>query len=87
MARLRHNLPNTLVAMAISLVGDADFVRREIGCSPANFTAYCAAQQQPPWPEHDRLIQLIVREQQKVIARNRDLISQIRAKTQNAEAV
>jgi hypothetical protein len=86
MARLRHNLPNTLIAMAISLV-DADFVRREIGCSPANFTAYCAAQQQPPWPEHDRLIQLIVREQQKVIARNRDLISQIRAKTQNAEAV
>jgi hypothetical protein len=76
-------LPSTssrLIAMAVSLVGDVETVRQKIGSSPADFRDYCAGQKEPPWPELDRLITLIVREQGQLIARNRELLAEIRAR-------
>ena len=65
--------------MAVSLVGDAELVRKEIGCSEDDFGDYCAADKEPPWPQFDRLVQLIVREQGKLIAQNRELLARTRA--------
>ena len=70
---------SSLIATAVSLVGP-EAVRKEIGCSEADFLAYCGSQKDPTWPEIDRLIQLLVREQGKVIAKNRELMAGIRAK-------
>ena len=43
------------------------------------FLKYCASEREPPWPEFDRLIALIVREQGKLIAKNRELLAAQRA--------
>lgn len=75
------NLPDTssrLIAMAVSLVGEVQAVVREMKCSSADFLEYCAGRKEPPWHELDRLIQLIVREQGNLIAKNRELLAQIR---------
>jgi hypothetical protein len=80
-------LPSTssrLIAMAVSLVGDVETVRQEIGSSHADFRDYCAGQKEPPWPELDRLIVLIVREQGKLIAKNRELLAKIRGRVGDA---
>jgi hypothetical protein len=81
MERAPDKLPNTssrLIAMAVSLVGEADQVRQAMQCSNEDFREYCAASKEPPGPEFDRLIQLIIREQGKMLAKNRELIGRIR---------
>ena len=83
MDRVPRKLPNNssrLIAMAASLVGEAELVRQEMECSQADFRAYCTGRREPPIAELDRLIQLIVREQGKEVARNRELLSQARAR-------
>jgi hypothetical protein len=83
MDRAPPKLPNTtsrLIAMAASLVGEAEQVRAHMACSAADFLEYCAGRKEPPMPEFDRLISLIVREQGKIIAANRELIARIRAR-------
>jgi hypothetical protein len=45
-----------------------------------DFLKYCAGEREPPWPELDRLIALIVREQGKLIAKNRELLAAQRGK-------
>ena len=80
--RAPPKLPNTasrLIAMAASLVGEVEAVRLAMGCSNADFLEYVGSKKEPPWPEFDRLIQLILREQGKMIAKNRELMSEIRA--------
>jgi hypothetical protein len=64
--------------MAVSLVGEAQSVMREMKCSSADFLEYCAGQKEPSSHEFDGLIQLIVREQGILIARNRELIAKNR---------
>jgi hypothetical protein len=81
MDRLNGKLPNTcsrLIAMAVSLAGSAQAVREEMRASEADFTEYCAGQKEPSWPELNRLVTLIVREQGRMIAQNRELIARIR---------
>ena len=61
-------LPNTssrLIALAVSLVGSAQAVSTEMRCSDEAFLDYCAGKKEPSWPELDRLVGLIVREQGK----------------------
>lgn len=66
-----HNLAAKLIAMAVSLVGDADAVRKEMACSQSDFEAYCAGRKAPSQEEFERLVGLIVREQGKLIGANR----------------
>ena len=79
-------LPNTasrLIAMAVSLVGEAEPVRDVMHASHEDFRAYCAGEKELPYGELDRLIALIIREQGKIIAKNRELIAEIRAKRED----
>jgi hypothetical protein len=81
MDRVPGELPNTasrLIAMAVSLVGEAPQVRACMKCSDADFREYCEGRREPSFPELDRLIQLIVREQGKLIAQNREFLRRIR---------
>ena len=76
------NLPNTcsrLIAMAVSFVGEAQSVALEMKCSNADFLEYCAGLKEPTLAELDRLIGLIVSEQAKLIAQNREFLAQTRA--------
>lgn len=68
--------------MAVSLVGSAEAVQAELKCSASDFREYCSGNTPIPWHELDKLISLIVREQGMIIAKNRELIAQIRAKRQ-----
>jgi hypothetical protein len=84
MDRVPAKLPNTssrLIAMAASLIGDAESVRKEMGCSLADFAEYCTGRKEPSWPEFDRLIELVVREQSRLIARNRAFLAKTRARS------
>ena len=81
MERVPPKLPNTssrLIAMAVSFVGEAQSVALEMKCSNLDFLEYCAGQKEPPLDELDRLIGLIIREQAKLIAQNRELLEKMR---------
>ena len=85
MERIAGKLPNTssrLIAMAASLVGSAAAVMVAMQCKHADFPEYAAGRKEPTWPELDRLITLIVREQGKIIAKNREVIAERRARLQ-----
>jgi hypothetical protein len=82
--RAPPKLPNTssrLIAMAVSLVGEAQSVALEMKCSNEDFLEYCAGHKEPLPQEFDRLITLIIREQGRMIAKNRQLLADIRAQT------
>jgi hypothetical protein len=68
-----------LIGMAVSLVGEAQSVAHEMKCSNADFLEYCAARKEPPAQELDRLITLIIREQGRMIAKNRELLAALGA--------
>jgi hypothetical protein len=73
--------PNTssrLIAMAVSFVGEAQSVALEMKCSNVDFLEYCAGEKEPPLDELDRLIGLILREQARLIAQNRELLAKKR---------
>jgi hypothetical protein len=79
--RALEKLPNTasrLIALAVSLIGGATEVMKAMGCSAQDFQAYCSGQKEPTWPEIDRLTALIVREQERVIAQNREAMAKAR---------
>ena len=81
MDRVPPKLPNTssrLIAMAVSLVGSAARVMGEMKCSAHHFRQYCEGRTEPTLPEFERLVTLIVREQGKMIARNREMVAAIR---------
>lgn len=80
--RKRPNSTSGLIAMAVSLVGEREFVRETMNSSPEDFEDYCAGQKEPSLSEFDRLVNLIIAEQAKIIVRNRELIAKIRAKQQ-----
>lgn len=65
--------------MAVSLVGEAQSVALEMKCSNADFLGYCAGGKEPSPQELERLITLIVREQGRMISRNRQLLADLRA--------
>ena len=74
------NTTSRLIALAVSLVGSPDDVKAAMKCSDADFLAYCDGRKEPSWPELDRLITLIVREQSAIIAKNRELLDEHRAR-------
>jgi hypothetical protein len=78
--RVPSKLPSCssrLIAMAVSLVGEAQSVMLEMRCSRVDFRDYCLGWKEPSAEEFDRLIDLIVIEQRKMIDRNRELIARI----------
>ena len=78
-----HTLATQLIAMAVSLVGDAEAVRQAMGCSELDFQAYCAGRIALSQAEFERLVGVIIREQGNLIAANRDLLAQIREKAKH----
>jgi hypothetical protein len=66
--------------MAVSLTGDAEAVRKAMNALHENFRAYCAGKKEPTFDQFERLVTLIVREQGRIIAGNRELIARIRAR-------
>jgi len=81
--RAQPKLPNTtsrLIAVAVSLVGEAQSVMLEMKCSHADFREYCFGLREPSAEEFDRLVELIVVEQRKMIEQNRELLAQARAR-------
>ena len=81
MDRIPTTLPNSvsrLIAMAAMLIGSDDPVREAMQASVDDFRAYQSGAKEPPWPEMDRLIDLIVREQKKMIERNRAAVRETR---------
>lgn len=81
MDRVRGKLPNTssrLIAMAASLLGSREAVRAHMQCPAEDFESYCAGTKEPPAHEFTRLVDLIVAEQQKILAKNRELLAEIR---------
>lgn len=67
-----------LIAMAVSLVGEAQSVMLEMRCSHAEFREYCLGLKELPTAEFERLIELIGAEQRKLIDKNRELVAQAR---------
>ena len=72
-----------LISMAVSLVGEAQSVMLEMRCSHADFREYCLGLREPNAEEFERLIELIVAEQRKMLDRNRELLAQVGKKPQD----
>ena len=66
--------------MAVSLTGDAETVRHALQCSAEDFRAFASGTMEPPYLELEKLVTLIIREQGIIIAKNRELLAQIRGK-------
>jgi hypothetical protein len=74
------NTTSRLIALAASLVDSPDSVKATMKCSDADFLAYCAGRKESGGPELERLIDLIIHEQGKIIAHNRELLADQRAR-------
>lgn len=69
------NITSRLIAMGASLVGSAEQVMAAMQCSAENFRLYSGGTREPTSRELERLISLIVREQQKLISANRTALA------------
>jgi hypothetical protein len=69
-----EGVASKLIGMAVYLVGKAH-VMAYMRCSEDNFRDYCDARKSPPQPDVERLIELILREQNKIIAKYRELLA------------
>jgi hypothetical protein len=69
-----EGVASKLIGMAVSLVGKAH-VMAYMKCSDDDFRDYYDARKSPPQPDIERLIQLILREQNKIIAKYRELLA------------
>ena len=67
-----------LIAMAVSLLGDSDAVRKHLRCSEADFIAYCDGKKELDTAALEVVVDLIVHEQGKIIAKNRDMLDELR---------
>jgi len=74
-------IASRLIAMAARLCGgDMEKVRQRMGCSSSDFDDYLAARKTPSNPEFDRVVALIIEEQDKIIEKNRAVLAAMRAK-------
>ena len=81
--RMSDERPNTgarLIAMAVSLAGSVQEVQACMRSTQADFLDYCAGAKEPALDELERLITLIICEQGKIIAQNRELLQRFREK-------
>ena len=67
-----------LIAAAVSLVGSPLDVRTHMRSTEKHFLDYCAGVKEPSPVELERLITLIIREQGRIIAQNRNLLQALR---------
>ena len=74
------NIASRLIAMAVRLAGSEAVVMHAMRAIETDFSAYRRGEKEPPWPEFDRLVQLVVDEQQKGIERRRAQIARVRQK-------
>jgi hypothetical protein len=72
------SVTSQLIAAAVSLVGAPVEVRTHMRCTENHFLDYCAGVKEPSPVELERLITLIIREQGRIIAQNRNLLQQLR---------
>ena len=72
------NVTSQLIAAAVSLVGAPGEVRTHMRSTEKHFLDYCAGVKEPSPVELERLITLIIREQGRIIAQNRNLLQQLR---------
>ena len=68
-----------LIALAVSLAGSEE-VEKALNCTPVDFRGFCAGLKEPTQAQFEALVDLIVREQNALIAKNRDVLAGIRAK-------
>lgn len=86
--RAPRKLPNSssrLIAMAASLAGSAEAVRKLMGCSEEEFRDYRSGRKEVPWSQLDPVVGLIVYEQGKVVRRNRAAIEEARRRSRNRD--
>jgi hypothetical protein len=74
-----------LIALAVSLVGGGRKVMEQMRCSDADFFLYRSGQKELPLPELDRLVSLIIDEQQRAIAKRRESLTSIHSKRTSAQ--
>jgi hypothetical protein len=67
-----------LLAMAVTLVGESATVRDHMKFSDAELRALLSGCRELTWTELDLLTTLLVREQENMIAKNRDLVELLR---------
>ena len=67
-----------LLAMAVTLMGERATVRDHMKFSDAELLAFLSGGRELTWAELDRLTTLLVREQDNMIAKNRDLVELLR---------
>jgi hypothetical protein len=70
-----------LISIVVSLVGDVEEVRKQLQCSSRDLIEYCAGSKGLTQAQVDTLLDLILHEQGKLIAENRELLAQIAEKT------
>ena len=73
-------MASRLIAMAVSVLGSRDEVRALLKCSASDFRKYCEGTKEPSWPEIERLVDAIAREQGAVIEKNREFLDELRRK-------
>ena len=69
----KQTTSSRLIALAVSLVGDAETVRQHIKCIPTDFNDCCSGATDLTPIQLDSLISLIIHEQGLLIAKNREL--------------
>lgn len=74
-----------LIALAVSLVGAQSKVMEQMRCPEADFLLYCSGEKELPLRELDRLVSLIVHEQQIKIVEQRERLSAFRAKQEQSK--
>ena len=67
--------------MAANLVGSRQEVMARMKCTPAEFEDYCAGRKEPSAAQLERLVTVIVNEQQIRINKNREYLRAARRKS------
>lgn len=66
--------PSELLEIAAKLLGSDVELRTQMKWSAADLAAYRAGKTNLPWTEYDRLVALIIREQGKLLEKNKQLL-------------
>jgi hypothetical protein len=79
-----ERIASRLIAMAVSLTGDVEEIRKAMNCSSEDLLEYSAAKKQPTRAQFDALFEIVIREQGNLIAKNREPLAQMREKTKRS---
>lgn len=76
----KANSTSRLIDLAATMVGEAE-VLKAMRSSQADFDFYRAGKKEAPYDELGRLVEVIVKEQQNFITKNRELVSKLHGKS------